>query len=106
MPVLKICVEASWKGPILDTVRPVAEFPLIDDVTSPGQKNIGQGRSMVLTDSSVLGVWCAVTRNKDIRFTLSQDESEIIALSSHGNFSLEMRLLDAKIYIFTLVDVP
>jgi hypothetical protein len=100
-PVLKIFIEASWRGPVLDTVSRVAEFPLASRASS-GLKTVKENCLVTLTDGSSCVVWCAVTQYGEVKFSLAQEDAELFSLTTRCDFELEMRMSDKKLYVFEL----
>jgi hypothetical protein len=101
-PTLKISIEHSWRGSILDTVGPIAEFALADDESNQGMKSLGKEHDIQLTSGEMVSVWCALTPQQQFRFSLSKGRTTLVSLTTEGPFFVEVRLPDGKLYEFEL----
>jgi hypothetical protein len=96
---LKISVECAWRGGTLDIVTPIVELPLFDHDSIAGLKNIGKEYKLALDSGDTVMVWCALTPNRQIKFSVSQKKT-IFDLTTEGPFYVELYLPDGKCYQF------
>lgn len=100
-PTLKVTIEGSWRGAILDTVRPIVELVLVDHESIPGLKNLGSEYPLRLVSGETVMVWCALTPNRQVKFFLSQKKVSLFDIATEGAFYTEVLLPDGKLYQFT-----
>jgi hypothetical protein len=63
-PTLKITIEGSWRGSILDTVRSIANLDLIQHESIPGLRSLGDEYRLKLLSNETVLVWCAFNPTK------------------------------------------
>ena len=100
-PTLKVTIEGSWRGAILDTVRPIVELVLVEHESIPGLKNLGSEYPLKLVSGETVMVWCALTPNRQFKFSLSQKKVSLFDIATEGAFYAEVLLPDGKLYQFT-----
>lgn len=103
--LLRVTIEHSWRGSILDTVTPLSEFELSPHESARGVLSIGGSRSITSIDGESVSVWCSKTlENNQVHFSVSHKELTLFKLSTERNFYLELVLPDGKQYQFEFED--
>lgn len=101
-PSLEITIEDGWRGSILATVRPVANLHLIPQKSFPGLYSLGDEYSLKLLSGENVLVWCALTPQNQVKFSLKQGELELISLKTEMPFYAQARMSDGKLYQFSV----
>jgi hypothetical protein len=99
-PTLKVTIEGSWRGAILDTVRPIVDLILVEHESISGLKNLGNEYPLRLISGETVMVWCALTPNHLVKFSLKQNKASLFELTTEGAFYAEVLLSDGKLYQF------
>jgi hypothetical protein len=99
---MSIAIEASWRGSILDTVRPIATLPLQEDPNLAGQLNIGAPFVLKLTNGDFSTVWCARTAYNRFVLDITTAHQPSIHVEADAPISSVVRLPDEKLYEFNV----
>lgn len=97
---LKVTIESVWRGGTLDLVTPIVELVLVDHESILGLKSLGNEYALRLVSGEMVMLWCALTPNRQVKFSVSQKNVPIFNLTTEGAFYVEMYLADGKFYQF------
>ncbi|MFZ6748463.1 hypothetical protein [Undibacterium sp. Ren11W] len=97
---LKVTIESAWRGGTLDIVTPIVELTLVDHESIPGLKNLGNEYALNLVSGETVMLWCALTPNRQVKFSVTQKKIPIFNLTTEGTFYIEIYLPDGKLYQF------
>lgn len=101
---LKITVEHTWRGEILDVVSPVLEATL--NLDKERENSFSTEAEIKLSDGAIVNVWC-IYRNEEeyILLVYGSDLKTIFKMESPKPFYSEAVLPDGKQYQFQLFEV-
>jgi hypothetical protein len=103
MPLtLSIAVEDSWRGSMLDTVRPVATLPLAADADVPGLLTLACEYAVTLADGSAAVVRCARTAANRHVLDIGQAGQPAVHVEADAPISALLRLRDGRLYQFAM----
>jgi hypothetical protein len=101
---LKVTVEHTWRGPVLDVVSPVLTERLNFDKERENSFSIE--KEIKISNSAVIMIWC-IYRNKEeyILHIYDSNLKTIFKVESPKPFYSEVILPDGKQYQFQLCEI-
>jgi hypothetical protein len=95
---LEIAVEQAWHGAMLESVEPVATFPLQEDPSAPGLLSIGAEQPLDVPVTGGVTVWCAVTALGRFIVEIKVDGRTFMRTDTAAPPTSQLRLPDNRLY--------
>ncbi len=99
---LEITVEGTWRGDILDTVKPVCTLSLAKSPISPSVFNLDPYFQLKLSNGDCVEIGCSWTKSNDTGLRISRENGTLLNLETKGEYRTEMVLGDGLQYQFKL----